>query len=326
MKKRFCLNSSLSPTYYNVSKALQKYGWCFTRYLWRSHFNEQHCNFHVDAAECLEYKHLLAQIVIKFCPHVMPETYCINDTNWPLVLGDVGDISQHSGRRGEPAWILKPSLLNNGQHIKLFERFDQLEKHYLSSNRMGGEHVLQRYITEPDLINGHKYSIRMFVIITNYAGAFVYPSGYYNVANHPYSPNQLIDLRPHLTNEHLHDDESNVTQVPTRTIESFPLLYQQIKSILASVMGGLTQIYPEAFVCKKQRTCAIFGFDFMVDTDRRVWLLEANHGPCFPTCADHPMQKPLYDDFWQAFTTRFVMPMGTRQAIKQSQYLPFEHI
>ncbi|MGL5741476.1 MAG: hypothetical protein ACRCXC_02450 [Legionella sp.] len=34
-------------------------------------------------------------------------------------------------------WILKPSMLNNGQHIHLFHDLNAIEAHFLSSQRMG---------------------------------------------------------------------------------------------------------------------------------------------------------------------------------------------
>ncbi len=43
----------------------------------------------------------------------------------------------------------------------------------------------------------------MFVVMTNYAGAFLYPEGYLNVAQNPYQQDDYSDLRSHLTNEHL---------------------------------------------------------------------------------------------------------------------------
>ncbi len=58
-------------------------------------------------------------------------------------------------------------------------------------------------------------------------------------------------------------------------------------------------------MCKKQRTLAIFGYDFLVDHDMHVWLLEANHGPCFPIDESHPLQKYVYHDFWQTFISSF---------------------
>ena len=328
---RFCLRPSQSPTFYNVARHLQESGWRYTRLNCLSHFSEKQFHFNQVAAEFLEYKHLLAQLISNDCPHVMPETYCINDANWSHVLGQLADKyymkdSKLLDKVDNLAWILKPALLNNGQHIKIFEYLSQIEHHYLHLNRLGGEHVLQRYLIEPHLLKGHKYSIRLFAVLTNYAGVYLYPDGYFNVAKYPYSPSAFNDLRQHVTNEHLQDNETNVIQIPTRKFDFFPSIFQPIKTIVSEVVHGLKRLEPSAFYCKKQRTLAIFGFDFMVDANQQVWLLEANHGPCFPIADEHPLQKHLYVDFWQDFIASFVVPIATRQSVETIQYRGFVNV
>jgi hypothetical protein len=332
---RFCLRASQSPTYYNLCRYLSEQGWVSTKFNWLAHFSEKNFEFLLAAAECLEYKHLLAQLVAQFCPQVMPVTYCINDQNWPLVLNQIADEQYRQDNQlvdqiDNLAWILKPALLNNGQHINIFQKLSQLEQHFLSSNRLGGEHVLQHYQIQPHLLKGpqlgHKYSIRMFVVLTNYAGAYLYPQGYFNVGLHPYQPNDFTDIRPHLTNEHLRDDELNVVQIRTQQYDLFKPFYPQIKTIVSSIIDGVQHLYPQAFIKEQQETLAIFGFDFIVNHDMRVWLLEANHAPCFPLSDDHPLQKSLYSDFWQAIITRFIFPMANKQAVESIVYHPFEAV
>lgn len=321
MQHRFCLRQSLSPTYHNLSRHLQDRGWRKTSFNWLAHFNEQHFQFDIQAAECLEFKDLLSQLVVHYCPNVMPMTYCINDQNWISILNHCAN---------NIVWILKPAKLNNGQYIKILQNLQQLENHYLSRNRLGGEHVLQQYIEYPHLLKGpsqgHKYTIRMFVVITNYAGAYLYPHGYFNIALHPYQHNNFIDLSSHLTNEHLQETKHNVVQIPTHQYELFKPLYPQIKSILIATLNALKQLHPQAFICQRQRTLALFGFDFIVDANERVWLLEANHGPCFPIHDEHPLQKTLYYDFWHAVIANFITPIATQQCIKEIEYPYFDPI
>lgn len=333
-KFRFFLPEIQSPTYFNLHDHLKAQDWSSTRFAWLSHFSEKNFAFHFNAAETLEYKHLLARLVNQHCPEVMPESYPINDTNWSSVLSQVADKYYLKDNRivdqvEQLVWILKPALLNNGQHIKLFQQLSQIEQHYLSTNRLGGDHVLQEYITQPHLLKGNKYSIRMFVVLTNYTGVYLYPHGYFNVGLHPYPLDHFNDLKGHLTNEHLNDFVSNIVQVPTQEFDYlFSPIYQQIKTIVASVVNGLQQWYPDAFTCtwRKKPTMALFGFDFMLDTAMRVWLLEANHGPCFPKSDTHPLQKKLYSNFWQDFIKNFVLPIAKRKFSKSVSHRVFEKI
>lgn len=324
---RYCLRSG-SPTSYNLSHYLQQLGWIKTRFNWRAHFSEKNLQFNLKAAESLEFKHLLAQLVVNYCPDIMPLTFAINDENWPAVLNRIANQyyrvnGQLLDQVDDLVWILKPSLLNNGQQIKIFSQLSQLEQHYLSHDRLGGEHVLQQYLTHPHLLKGHKYSIRMFVVVTNDVGAYLYPHGYYNVALNAYQPNNYSDLSSHLTNEHLLDPESNVIQIPTQQFATFPACYQQIKTIVSATINGLRQWHPQAFIANKQRRLAIFGYDFVVDNHNRVWLIEANHAPCFPINDEHPLQKHLYDDFWQALIASFIVPIAAKQSLARIDYRAF---
>ncbi|BCA93852.1 hypothetical protein TUM19329_02130 [Legionella antarctica] len=173
---------------------------------------------------------------------------------------------------------------------------------------------------------GHKYSIRMFVVLTSYAGAYLYPQGYFNVGLHPYQTNDFSDLRAHLTNEHLSENEFNVVQIRTQQYELFKPFYPKIKAIVSATVDGLRKLYPNAFIAKKKQTLAIFGFDFLVDSEMRVWLLEANHAPCFPTSDEHPLQNNLYYDFWQAFIASFVTPTAKQQPTDTIEYQLFEPV
>lgn len=329
---RFCLPEADSPTYFNLCQHLKAQGWSASRFDWFSHFSAKNFEFDVGAAATLEYKHLLARLVSQYCPDVMPESYPINDRNWPSILSHVAD--KHYMKDGRLVdqvdnliWILKPALLNNGQQIKIFQELSQIEQHYFSSNRLGGEHVLQQYLTRPHLLNGNKYSIRMFVVMTNYAGVYLYPHGYFNVALHPYQSSNFNDVRAHLTNEHLNEDEINVKQVPTQELDYlFSRIYPQIKTIVTATVNGLQSQYPDAFRVKRQRKLALFGFDFMVDMDSRTWLLEANHGPCFPMSDEHALQKKLYHYFWEDFISSFVVPISKRQSQPSICYQVFEKL
>lgn len=328
----FCLDQTQSPTHYNLHRYLQERGWQTCSSQEQANFSDDNLQFDAQAAESLEFKHLLAKLVTQYCPEVMPITYCINDENWPLILSKIANKyylfhDQFADLIDDLAWILKPALLNNGKEIKIFKKLSELELHYLSSKRLGGEHVLQQYITHPHLLrDDRKYSIRMFVVITNYAGTYLYPHGYFNVAMHRFAPEDFSDLRPHLTNEHLEEEESNVIQIPSQRFELFASLYPQIKTLISSVIKGLKQLHPQAFVCDKRRHLAIYGFDFIVDNQGHLWLLEANHGPCFPISDDHPLQSHLYYDFWQHFMDSFVEPIALEKSSNQIHYGLFELI
>lgn len=319
-KYRFHNPEDFSPTLFQLEKFMQAAGLKRTRWSWRAKFTERNLNFSEDACECLEYKHLLAILLAKHCPDIVPETYILNDYSWSTVLSDLAQDHYTVKQKYKDeikglAWILKPSLLNNGQHIKIFKQLSQIEEHMLHPQRLGGPHVLQRYLTNPDLYEGRKYSLRFFVIITREAGAFLYKNGYLNVALIPYTDSNFTDLRPHLTNEHLYENESAVVQIPTAGHEKYDIWYPKVQSIAKAVTHALEQEFPQAFLPQKERSFAVFGFDFMCDDQDNMWLLEVNHGPCFPIESHHPLQEILYQDFWRGMVAQFVLPIAYHHPI-----------
>ena len=328
---RFHLPTEHSPTRVNLINTMQAAGFKATRWQRRAQFCERHLNFSPAACELLEFKHTLARLMATHAPTLMPTTYVVDDDTWPAVLNRVAD-QHYMSQSGlvdcvpDLAWILKPSLLNNGQAIMLFDKLTQIEAHFVSSQRVGGPHVLQQYVVAPDLHQGRKYSLRYFVVMTRNAGVYLYRHGYLNVALAPYVQGDYASLKPHVTNEHLQAGTCNVEQIPTQLQPEAEAWYQQVKAMVAGVAKALHHAHPEAFVATRDDAFAVFGFDVMLDAAQRMWLLELNHGPCFPTVHKHPLQKTLYADFWQAMLQQFIRPMVQQRVIEPNDHADFECI
>jgi tubulin--tyrosine ligase len=275
-------------------------------------FNNSHLDFPNDLSHTLEYKHLLANFLqAHHCPFI-PETYEIDDGNYLEVLNGLKHLAN--------GWILKPSLLNNGQHIHLFPNRDAVLLHYLQSNRMGGPHVLQAYIDPPHLLKGpsmgHKYSIRMFMLLTLPFGAYLYPDGYFNIALKPYDK----DVKEsQLTNEHLSPDTCNVVQIPTF---QYPLFLSIFPKILEACHFLMTHFrsHVDAYAIAPFKM-AFLGLDFMLDASEKLYLLEMNHGPCFPIHDNHPLQKKLYDGLWQSLVLEVIEPLLKHEAVCLKRWL-----
>ena len=308
---------------------MQRAGFKRTRWAWRSSFSHDNLDFSPDLCVCLEQKHMLAKLVEYYCSHVMPKTYVLDEYNWSTCLSSLAneyypDLHDMQDKIDGLSWILKPALLNNGQQIRIFDCLSQLEAYFLRRDRLAGPYVLQRYISEPDLINGCKYSLRFFVVITQEHGAFLYRQGYMNVALATYIKHDFSNLSAHLTNEHLNEHVVSVAQIPTAGHPDYRHWYAQIRSLVKTVMNGAELAFPQAFLAQKDRTFAIFGFDFMLDSKKNVWLLEVNHGPCFPVEAEHPLQLTLYQQFWEAMIKQFVNPIALQQPIKTHGCVGFD--
>lgn len=293
---------SKTPTPVNLAKFLSHRGWSSTWMPWRAQVKDDWLEFPSVISETLEFKHLFAT----FCQQqglqdLIPQTFCLDDQSWPDILDQVSC----------EAWgkfILKPSLLNNGQHIHIFNRIESLYHYFLHGKRMGGPHVLQHYIDPPHLIQGpsegHKYSIRQLMVLSTHAGCALFPQGYLNISLKPYSSSDP-ELAGHLTNEHLNHQKMNVAQRLSHEMAVYQPYEDKIVLICQWICDALKRKFPKQWQDKHPRI-GCFGVDFMVDANERLWLLEVNHGPCFPTDTSHPLYQKLYAPFWEAVIDHFI--------------------
>lgn len=317
----FHFQSLTSPTHFHLNQQLLALGWINSPEGPR--FSERNINIKNEYSTLLEYKHQLGEIITTHCPDISPVTMTINDTNYANIYQSICE--KNDGN----AWILKPSLLNNGVGIKLLGSPEEVLSHYASSNRYSGEHVLQAYIHPPHLLNGHKYSIRMFVIINSDKSVYLYREGYFNICRAPYEKNDLTRLHAHLTNEHLERSraEPNNYQIPTKQCETFSPVYEDIKAILQCFFQAY-RLYLTDNICQlsDNRSFIILGADFMLDESLKTYLIEYNHGACFPISETHPLYKTLYQPFFKQLVSQFVIPIALEEPIINLPTSAFEKI
>lgn len=305
--RKFHLVADKSPTHANLVRFLKAEGWKSSKFSALASVNEAWLQFSPLVSKTLEYKHLLASFLqANQLAYLMPETFFIDDQIWPSVLTKIANL--HSVNT---PWILKPSMLNNGQHIYLFHDLNAVEEHFLSPKRMGGPQVLQRYIVKPKLIQGpvmgHKFSIRELLVVSTHVGSALFPSGYLNIALKPYQEDNFSQLEAHLTNEHLSDERLNVVQRLSDDMVVFQPYKERIISVFRLVIKALKNQFATIWQDKQPRI-ACFGFDFMIEAEgNKLWLLEVNHGPCFPVEDSHPLFNVLYRPFWQQLIKQFII-------------------
>lgn len=315
MPGRYYFKSQASAIFHHIGKRLDALGWDKAKSPGQAQFSDRNMALDEVAAHHLEHKHLLNSLAHRFCPNDVPLGYEITDDNIKKVLLEIEKTFYQD--KSDPlnnqdlAWILKPALLNNGDHIKLFTRLGSIYQHFASPFRLGGPHILQKYIKDLDLYRGAKYSYRLFVILTNYRGILIYPKGYINICAVPFKPeDQLMTRRMHLTNFILDGIETNHEQLCTDDLKDFQQDYIQIKTILRALFKGFIQLHPDFFQKTSIPMFEILGIDFMRDRQKKMWLLECNHGPDFPRLITHPLWRSLHDPFWEAIMHDLVLPIG----------------
>ncbi|WP_298625737.1 tubulin-tyrosine ligase [uncultured Legionella sp.] len=304
--KKFHLQENKSPTHFNLVRILKEHGWQSSNSATDTLFNESWLEFSPIISNTLEYKHLLASFLqTNQLAHLMPETFFIDDNIWPAVLETL-----EASFSIDTPWILKPSMLNNGQHIHIFSDLNAIKAHFSSPHRMGGPQVLQRYIDKPQLITGpiagHKFSIRQLVVLSTHTDSVLFPNGYLNIALKPYSYGNYDLLAAHLTNEHLDEQRINVVQRLSNEMKIYQPHKEKIIALCKLMVMTLKKQFTTLWNDNVPRF-SCFGFDFMVDAfDEKIWLLEVNHGPCFPIEEEHPLFYTLYQPFWEQVYKHFI--------------------
>ncbi|KAJ3041330.1 Tubulin polyglutamylase ttll4, partial [Rhizophlyctis rosea] len=205
-------------------------------------------------------------------------------------------------------WIIKPPASARGNGIKLVSKWSHMPT-------KGREAVVSRYISNPYLIMGRKFDIRLYVVVTGWdpLRVYLFEEGVVRFASEGYKRSTAHkDLRRrlvHLTNysiskraKRLHgadeeekmDDETEFDvrdrkwslktlkkYLTTQNI-SFPKIWSSINDVILKTMlsvhmansSGVKMHVPSRTNCYE-----LFGFDILLDSHLKPWLLEVNISP-----------------------------------------------
>ena len=101
-------------------------------------------------------------------------------------------------------WIVKPANSSRGRGIHLIDDIKEVDIDELS--------VISRYVTNPLLINGHKFDLRIYVCVTSYdpLRIYIYKEGLARFASETYSAKVNKNNKfMHLTNYSINKKNDN---------------------------------------------------------------------------------------------------------------------
>eukprot|EP00762_Andalucia_godoyi_P000091 ANDGO_02429.mRNA.1 hypothetical protein len=232
-------------------------------------------------------------------------------------------------------WIAKPHDLSRGRKIFVFTDLSELQ--------YDQQYVVQRYLERPLLIDGFKFDLRLYVLVTSYRPlrAYFYKQGLARFSTERYSLDSK-DKYIHLTNASINklnpkmiDEEGNASggykwtfddlfeHLDKHSICDREALWERIRSLISvTLLSIIDGIPPEASPCFE-----LFGFDVILDDSLKPWLLEVNFSPSLnlDTETDHIVKKPLIRDTISVLNMVdfdkdvFLLPSKRTQTLPKSQ-------
>ncbi|KAE8601253.1 hypothetical protein XENTR_v10013603 [Xenopus tropicalis] len=190
-------------------------------------------------------------------------------------------------------WIAKSSSGAKGEGILISSDATELLDFI---DNQGQVHVIQKYLESPLLLEpGHrKFDIRSWVLVDNQYNIYLYREGVLRTSSEPYSDTNFQDMTSHLTNhciqkEHSKNygryeegnemffEEFNQYLVTSLNINLENSILCQIKEIIRVCLSCLEPAISTKYL--PYHSFQLFGFDFMVDKNLKVWLIEVNGAP-----------------------------------------------
>ena len=195
---------------------------------------------------------------------------------------------------GKGIWILKPSGFNRGRGIHIFNSLDMLDSILVNLDDRCN-YVIQKYIESPMLFNHRKFDVRMWVLVTHDNSCYYFPEGYIRTASETYSisSNSLENKFMHLTNNAIQKEGEQYEKYEKGNQVSFEdfkeflrdnYCYDTFEKILEGVVNMISislSAVKEKLNPRLRKHCfEIFGYDFIIDSDLKPWLIEVNTNPC----------------------------------------------
>lgn len=212
-------------------------------------------------------------------------------------------------------WIIKPPASARGAGVHVVHRWDQIPKKQPL--------VVQRYVRTPYLINGTKFDLRLYALVTSFdpLKIYLFPDGLVRFASNKYSQESedLSDRYMHLTNYSINKKSATYTPGGSGDCQGHKWSIRALQGYLealgvdfASLWGQMEDIVAKTLSCAEgpmnrliQRhtssryTCyELFGFDILLDEDLKPWLLEVNISPSLrsATPVDHAVKSQVVKD------------------------------
>lgn len=237
-----------------------------------------------------------------------PEEYNFTPQTWVLPAEYAtfqGYCRELKKRKKQRTFIVKPANGAMGNGISLIRNGDRVPSHE--------QVVIQEYIDRPLLLEGFKFDLRVYVLVTSCdpLRIFLYHDGLVRMGTEVYespSDENLDELFMHLTNYSINKHNENFDRDDSddsgskRSIKFLNEWLQSIDYDVNFLWHNITDVLVKTLIVAQPhilhsyRMCRpgappgsesvcfeLLGFDILLDRKLRPWLLEVNRSPSFGT-------------------------------------------
>uniref|UniRef100_A0A5S6QNP6 Tubulin polyglutamylase TTLL4 n=1 Tax=Trichuris muris TaxID=70415 RepID=A0A5S6QNP6_TRIMR len=226
----------------------------------------------------------------------VPETYILPSQRRALLARMKRRASQCD------VFIMKPPSSSRGNGIRLINKARNVPEQKPL--------IVQRYITNPYLINGFKFDLRLYVLVSSWKPlrAYLYEEGIVRFASCKYTTDvrSLNNHYVHLTNFSINKNAANSVDVDLdssdlkwtlshfweylseKGIDNSALIVEILDLVIKTLISCESPI--NALMVKtvpmNLMTYELYGFDILLDSELRPWLIEVNISPSVRCSSD----------------------------------------
>lgn len=221
----------------------------------------------------------------------MPETYII-PKNLDIFKEKIQNLDLTDKNH---LWIVKPPFLSRGRGIKILTDINSIPK----------KAIISHYVSNPHLINGKKYDLRTYLLITGYCPIKIYlfDNGLVRFCSEKYDldPKNMNEKFVHLTNYAVNKTnskfESNevvegeighkwtihtLKKYFIRNGLDFQKVWDKIKDVMVKIILSVADSSIKTmkkFNLSSNNIFELHGVDILLDENLNPWLMEVNLNP-----------------------------------------------
>ena len=192
-------------------------------------------------------------------------------------------------------WIIKPKDSSKGKGIKILKNIKDATK----------KNIISEYISNPLLINGKKFDLRYYLLVTSHnpLKIYLYEDGLTRIASEQYTLDldKLDNLFVHLTTSSVNKkNEKYILNTNYKSTDSntwsilvlkkylisnginYNIILEKIKDIAIKALISVSNLELNAekkIKLKENNLFELYAFDILIDKNLKPWLIDFNFNP-----------------------------------------------